>query len=275
MRKAHRRRALIALALVAATAAWSLRRALRPARVLVLPADAARLVELAGQSRDVLDLRNRLAALGYHSVRVEGPCRPAPAWTPPAADNWYDLWRRCTMPGRDAGREVALARRPGRARALGLDEPPGLVELAEDGNALMAKGRVPEARAAWERALRSAPALPLLRVRVAEADRRLGDFLAARQQIVRAMRIVGDSPDLYDRLGDIYLDMKRPDLAGSVFEQAAGLADTSAARWCKAARVLAAAGQRARAADCARRALSRDPGSAEAKTLAARLGGKR
>ncbi|MEK7476411.1 MAG: tetratricopeptide repeat protein [Candidatus Coatesbacteria bacterium] len=271
MRKAHRRRALIALCLAAAAGAWSFRRVLLPARALVLPREAATLRDLASRSRDVVELRQRLAALGIGAIRTEAPCLPPPAWTPASSDNYLELWRRCARPGRDA-REVRLSRRPGVARVIGLDEPPGLVELTRPGDALLAAGRVREAKAAWQAALDAAPGLAGLWTRLAEADRRLGDPAAAERALGRAMRCAGDNAEIHDRLGDLFAATKRPGMAANAFEIAAGLDEGSAPRWLKAARALDRAGQRARAAACARRALDRDPGNGEAAALADRPG---
>jgi len=272
VRQAHRRRALIALTVAAAAGAWSFRRVLLPAQALILPRDAARIRDLAAQSRDVVELRKRLAALGYGAIRTEGPCLPPPAWTPEASDNYLELWRRCARPGRNA-REVRLASRPGRAQILGLDEPPGLAELTKPGDVALAAGRVREARAAWEKALSQAPSLAGLWTRIADADRTLGNPAGAERALGRALRCAGDSPEIYDRLGGLYAAMKRLGLAATALETAAGLDESSVPRWLKAARALEAAGARPRAAACVRRALDREPGTREAAALASRLGG--
>jgi tetratricopeptide (TPR) repeat protein len=274
MRQAHRRRALMAVAIAAAamTAGWSFRRVLLPTRALVLPREAATLRDLASRSRDVVELRHRLAALGIGAIRTEGPCLPPPAWTPASSDNYLELWRRCARPGPRPG-EFPLARRPGFPRILGLEEPPGLIELARPGDALMAAHRVREAKAAWNAALDAAPGLAGLWTRLADADRRLGAPAAAEQALGRALRCAGESAEIYGRLGDLYAASKRPDLAAGALETAAGLDEASVPRWLKAARALERAGARARAAACARRALARDPGNAEAAALTARLGG--
>jgi tetratricopeptide (TPR) repeat protein len=278
MHQAHRHRALTALAVLAVAAVavwWAIS---PPRRALVLPAEAALLRDLAAEARDAPDLRRRLAARGIGSIRAEAPCDPAPAWNARASDVYLDLWRRYTRPGGDrkvrtAGVEFPLARGRGRIRILGLDEPPGLAEVTHPGDALLAKGRTREALAAWEKALEEAPGLPGLWARVADADRRLGDLTGAERALGRALTHSGPNAELYDRLAAVYSAMKRPDLAATALEMAAGLDEAGAARWIKAARALEAAGQRARAADCVRRALDREPGNAGAKTLLEKFGG--
>lgn len=225
-------------------------------------------------ARDAGELRRWLYDLRDTAIAATGPCRPAPGWQRDASDRYLDFWRICTRPPEPApggGRLWRIV--PGQPpRTLALDEPPALVELASAGDALLARGEVKAALAAYQLAHDQAPALALPLVRAGTCRLKLGDAPGAVKELRRAAGCPGAGPDVLDLLGDALLAARDPGRAAGVYEQAAGLENSSASRWIKAARALERAGLATAARNAARRARERDPQNREARDLAARLG---
>jgi len=251
-------------------------------RVLALPADRAVLLDLVAVSKDASELRRWLYDLRYASITATGPCLPPPEWTPETSDRYLDFWRLHTSPATAIEGGWSWRIVPGQpVRPLALDEPPGLVEIAAQGDALLAAGRLRPALDAYTRAHLRAPSLALPLARCATCRLRLGDPQGAVVFAARALARTGASADLLDQLGDALAAAHQPARAAAAWEQAAGIDDGSATpspagrraqRWLKAAEAMAGVRNTAAARAAARRALDREPGNRPARDLLTRLG---
>ena len=240
-----------------------------PGRILALPADQPTLTDLIAVTRDAGDLRRWLYDLRYTVITSSGPAGTVWTWTPDTSDRYLDFWRLFTRPAKPAENGVRLwGIVPGQPpRALSLDEPPGLLELATPGDRLYARREYHAALEAFARAHATAPSFALLFARMAACRLKLGDPRGAVADLARALARAGAGAELLDQLGDAFLAARQPGRAAAAWEQAAGLDDTSAARWVKAARGLDVAGYRPAARAAARRALDRDPANRQAREI--------
>lgn len=261
------------------------------------------IADLAAASRDAYELRRWLTDLGIGAIRV-APGRAGPlafhdtspwprelldlvprkwragaeatderTWTPRSSVHYILFWCLYVdppVPDDDGARIYRIRPRP-RQRALGLDEPPGLVEITRPGDELLRAGRPREALRAYLRARASVPGLPALDAAIARCHLRLGELEAAERSFLRAISQAGPVPDLYDSLGETYRALGRRADAAASFERAAGFDPDSAERWIKAARALDAAGLATAARAAVRRALAREPADPRALKLERRM----
>jgi tetratricopeptide (TPR) repeat protein len=194
-------------------------------------------------------------------------------FAPASSEKLIQFWRLFTQPEeRSSGNTVVyrLTAEPAR-RMISLAEPPVLVELARDGEALERAGQTRAALAAFQRARMKAPGLPVLAYGIARCYRSLGEPLKAEKELRRAITMAGPDPILYEALGEILEALKDPRLAALAFEQAAGLDGSSARRWIRAARALKAAGNAPAAAAALSRALAIEPGNPQARALQGKI----
>ncbi len=253
-------------------------------RTMHLPAQENILHDLINVSRDGNDIHRWMRDLGFVEIHSDPPAastRHADGdkvagtmkWTATMSGNYLSFWKLFVEPGhRDASglRRYRIRTGPNR-RTLGLDEPPGLIELLSPGNALYKQGKVRQALRAYNEVRRTVPGLPALVVAMAKCHLRLKEFRIAERRYQQAISMAGPLPDLYDSLGRTYQGMKLPRPAAEAFERAAGFDADNAARWIKAARALERAGLNAAARAAIRRALVREPGNRRARAIADRL----